>query len=119
MKIVNKEEFMKLPPNTLFSYYEPHCIRELLVKGDNCGDNDFFYASLLDAVDANDTGEFVEILSAARYDSKEFKMNYNQYGRDGMFNDADIYLVYDEEDVKQLANHLLGLAKTGKTLPVK
>lgn len=108
MKIVNRETFLTLPENTV---YMKVCDGEygfglMTVKangptnnrGENWGndwveDNFFVYSdALVDFPDLN-TGF-------------EFRFDDNQTVRDGLFEDGQMFCVFDNEDIQQVVNKL-------------
>lgn len=99
MKIINLEEFRKLPPNTLYCKFEPDFFEEIQTKGETW-DTDFLCAILVD-VDSNDSGDRGQIL-----DSRKFKLDHEFYGRDGLFEAEQLFAVFENEDIESMINHL-------------
>ena len=100
MKIYNKKDFLKLPPGTFFSKGVQWSMDGFCIKGESLGDIDFFYLSLFD-IEAYDSGELVD----RQYEMLEKGSSYpiNQYEmRDGCFDDNDIFLVFEKEDLKRI-----------------
>lgn len=104
MKILNRKEFLLLPENTLFAKYHPCVIGELAIKGETFG-NDFYVQSIADSIEANDTGEFIEKLAAAE-NGEDIRLDLNCEGRDGMFDDDQLFMVYDKQDVEAIIKRL-------------
>ena len=112
MKIVNKQEFYKLPSGTLFSYYKPCIINDLMVKLDTItsgiynGDPiDFYYKDLISNVNT-DNGEYSEILINAQENKVDFDLDFEVASRDGLFEDDALYVVYNSGEIKELANKI-------------
>src|SRR6185503_20635672 len=103
MKIVNKQEFYKLPAGTLFSFYEPCIFTGINIKGKTIQDMekpiDFFYKSLIGNVSANHTGEFLDILSTANENKNEFKLDFITSSRDGIFDEESLYAIYNTNEI--------------------
>lgn len=102
MRIVNREEFLKLPSDTLFSLYTPQYFGEIMIKGDTIWPNDFRYQDINEAVDCRSSNEFTEILYSAEEKGTSFKMNFERWSRDGLYDNDQLYAVWDDEDVKAL-----------------
>ncbi len=105
MKIVNRAAFLALPAGTLFSKYQPCVFGDLCVKGETIGESvDFFYQTITDAID---TGIYVEtVLHHAEKDGSSLAMDFNCQDRDGMFDDDQLYAVWEREDVTGLITRL-------------
>lgn len=107
MKIITRAEMLKMPKGTVYSYYEPCCFRELEIKADEPGnyENDWLFDSLIGAVKNDSSGDYSEkctLMEAG--DSQEVDFEYT--GRDGLFEDEQLYAVYEKEDVEALIKRL-------------
>ena len=103
MKIVNKEEFYKLPKGTVYSDYKPICITGLKIKEHNiCRPGQppvsFYYQDLIENVDCSGSSEYFDIMQS----EQEFKMDYECGDRDDMFDPDQQFIVFDREDVQRL-----------------
>lgn len=106
MKIVDRKTFIAMPANTLFSKYEPCFFGELEIKGESIGEIDFYVQQIVDAVDANNTEELDEILFDAEENKTSFKMDFSCEGRDGLFDDNQLFAVWERDDVIALIERL-------------
>lgn len=106
MKIVDLKTFLSMPVGTVFCKYEPCFMEPLHIKGENCGERDFFYQSIADAVDANDSGEFFELLDNSEKTGAEVRLDFNCQGRDGCFKDDQLFAVWHPNDVRALIQRL-------------
>ena len=106
MKIVNREEFLKLPENTLYTKYEPCVVEDLCIKGETWG-NDFLVQDITLSVKSTSEHEWDVILELAEIEGSSFDMDFDIEGRDGMFDDDQLFMVWEPKDVKQLINRLL------------
>lgn len=106
MKIVDRKTFIAMPANTLFSKYEPCFFGPLEIKGESIGEIDFYVQQIADAVDANNTEEFSEILFDAEENKASFKMDLHCEGRDGLFDDNQLFAVWEHDDVIALIERL-------------
>jgi hypothetical protein len=110
MRIVNKKDFLKLPPNTLFqSYSSVGNLGYLCIKGDTIisggKEYDFYYSNLSNNIDDDNYDNYTLMW----FDIEEglitdFSFDYNCYERYGFFDDNDKFLVYNKQDVENLYN---------------
>lgn len=105
MKIVTRKEFMELikTGDVIFSD-----IRYCEVKGLNIGSyfsgSDFVRTSLISRVDSDDTCLSLEELNSRA----DFKLDLDCGCRDGLYNDNDVYAIYEKEDIEKLVQRLKG-----------
>jgi len=104
MKIVNKNEFLLMPENTLFAKYYPCVIGSLQIKGESIA-NDFYVQYISDSIDANDTSDFIDKLESAEK-GETIMLDLNIQSRDGLFDDNQLFVVYDNQDVTQIIERL-------------
>ncbi len=105
MRIVNRTTFLSLPAGTLFSKYQPHCFDDLCIKGDTLG-SDFYVQQINDAVDCHDSSEFGDILDTSERTGESFALDLECESRDGMFDEEQLFAVWDESDVRNLIERL-------------
>lgn len=108
MKIVNRKTFLSLPAETLYSKYAPYVFGELAIKCETVGD-DFVTQQIADSVWCNDSDEFFDILDAAARTGESFSMDFDSAGRDGLFDDEQLFVVWEREDVVALIERLTRL----------
>jgi len=109
MKIVDRKTFLAMPPETLFCKYEPCVFGEITIKGDSIffeSGDDFFCQHLGDAIDCNDCGEMLETLERARLFGDSFRMDFECQGRDGCFDEKELFMVFEKADVAALIERL-------------
>lgn len=110
MRIVGKQEFYTLPEGTVYSRYLPQVFDGLYVKQETIEHfgkpADFIYQSLLDTVESNDFGEMSDILDNALKTGQSFKMDYDCTMRDGLFDDDQLFAIYEPDDLKGLISVL-------------
>ena len=103
MRIVSFDEFVKLPPGTIFSYYEPMVLRGLYRKGESINGTsesptDYFECSIIP-----DCGEFSDCMLVAGGQSVHPSPAVEMIeGRWGTFDNEQLYGVYDEPDVEKI-----------------
>ena len=103
MNIINREQFLQTPDNTIYCKVD-----EYQNFGDTriklrCGDGPDFYQVYLNDVDWRGPGETSKELEQAYEDSSiSLPMDFEASGRDGYFDDSQMFAVFDHEDVKKL-----------------
>ena len=108
MRIVNQEEFLKLPANTLFSYYTPQVFDELEIKccsPEYGWKNDYLHDTIIGAIEndsSTDLNEKVRIMEMGGSVESDFEYT----GRNGMFEPSTMYLIYEKKDVVKLIDRL-------------
>lgn len=100
MKIINREEFLKLKGEILYSRFEPDVFRGLEVKTDNWKD-DWMYNDLIGNVDCDSSESFSE-----KCDKKEFDLNFDCGERDGLYEDRELFAIYSKEEILKLISRL-------------
>lgn len=102
MKIVNRDDFLKLPSGIVYSDYQSHgMINNLYVKLESLK-NDWFYQDLINSLDAMDSREIDEIIDSAENAGTSFDMNLDISERDGLFKVDQHFVVYEKSDVLRL-----------------
>lgn len=97
MKILSFRDFLELPAGTIFSYYEPCSFSDILIKGQSL-ENDFVCQSLIAPVACSDSTGFATQCDKAE-SGENVPLDFDCAGREGMFNDAQLYAVYSDEDI--------------------
>lgn len=105
MKIVNRKEFLALPSGIVYSLYRPQVISGLFIKQESYS-NDWNYQDMIDSVDCNSSEERADILFGAEY-AENFRMDYYSIDRDGLFEEDQMFIVYDQDDMASLINRLM------------
>lgn len=103
MRIVSRAEFMKLPAGTLFAKGKPMYFGSLCVKGDSL-ESDWIDRQLVWFEEHGSTGD--EFDQGHRWDEMvengaSFPM-HTGYGRDGCFDNEDLFLIYERDDLLEL-----------------
>lgn len=106
MRIINLSEFKNLPQGTIYSGYEPQAFKGLFVKG-AVGDYDYFEESLIGNIDCCSSTEFFELLDLAEITGASLKLDFDCFGRNGLFNNDQLYAVYEIADLKGLIKILM------------
>jgi len=106
MRIVDRKTFLSLPDETLFSKYEPCVFGDLKIKGETVGTNDFLTQQICDAIRCDDSGEFADILFSAQETGYSFAMDFDYMGRDGLFDDDQLFAIWETVDIIALIDRL-------------
>lgn len=99
MKIVNRKDFLLLADGTIFCKGTKWCFDNLSIKG-HSWESDFLYVDLCN-IDANDTEQWVDRLEDSLSNGTSYPIN-NQAARDGMFDETDLFLIFEEKDLEFL-----------------
>lgn len=102
MRIVNLEAFLLLPPGTVFAKYEPCIFEDLLIKAGNCGEMDFFYSDIKQAIEADNSNAETDLLERSARDGISVPLDFDTTGRDGCFEKGQLFAVWETADVQGL-----------------
>ena len=110
MFIVKRPELMKMlkeNSNVVYSEVNEYCIDGLYI-GKYLGEHDFMIKDLLENIKINDrNGMFWEELDKMKEDSNyKSEIDFDRESRDGMFDDEQEYLIYENKDIERLINNL-------------
>jgi hypothetical protein len=100
MRLYNRADFLKLPSGVLFCSGEPYAFGNLRVKGESLGYNDFV-ALELQTIDSAGSGDCIDRLDEMLHTGASYPMNAD-YGRDGAFDQAEVFLVWERADLAAL-----------------
>jgi hypothetical protein len=107
MKIVNRKTFTSLPANTLYSKYEPCFFGDLEIKGDTLDHcNDYCVQRISDAIKCSGSEEFGNLLDDAERGGGSLAMDFDCESRDGLFEDDQLFAVWEKRDVIALIDRL-------------
>lgn len=108
MRIYSRQDFMTLPEGVIFAKGKPWFFGTLSVKGDTIFMEgraiDFGVRDLVN-IESHDSGEWSDRLEEMLENKASYPMN-DSYGRDGCFDDEDVFLVYETQDIKKLITTL-------------
>ena len=103
MKIVNRTQFLAMPPGVIFATGDRWALFEWRMKGENSGSNDFFYHPLDWASYDNQSSEdMVDIAEACLSNGTSVTLEFDDIARDGMYDDDAIYAVMEAGDIAAL-----------------
>lgn len=99
MRVYTRTAFLTLPAGTLFCKGQPWAFEPLCAKGASL-DNDFFARDLA-WVAGRSSHVCIQRLEAMLEQGESFPLATGE-GRDGCYNDEDIFLVYEHDDLVAL-----------------
>jgi hypothetical protein len=106
MKILNRKEFLALENDVLFSKYEPCSFQNICIKHQTLPSNDFVYQQIVDAIESESSDDWANKLFNAEKEGISVAMDFNFAGRDGCFDDEQLFAVWENADVLALIEKL-------------
>jgi len=103
MRIITKEEFLKLPDGTVYCKGGRWWWEQISVKSKSY-DNDWRYLQL-DQIPANDSGEWLSNQERMLKTGESMPIQITDV-RDGCFDPSDLFLVYEAEDLKLIKEYI-------------
>jgi len=113
MKIINREQFLKMPPGTVYSKYTPCIFGPLAIKGETVSEADWNVQPISDAIEFNNDTEFYEILTDAQANGRSIRLDLECETRDGLFDHTDLFAVWEAGDVSLLIERMQKALRTG------
>lgn len=126
MRIVNRQTFLALPAGTLYMTYVPCAFGPLLIKGDTIyGERitgaetpiDHWEQGLDTIGDSTGSTQDIEILERAQQKGQSFRMDLNCESREGVYDDEQLYAIYEAADVDKLIVRLQEARAAGYSTP--
>jgi len=108
MKILTRKQFMNTPIGTVFSYYEPQCFRDLMIKQSDLSgwETDFLYDNIIGALESESSDEYSN--KCVKMEAGEsVLMDFEATSREGLFEEEQLFAVYEKEDVEKLIKRLI------------
>lgn len=98
---------LKENSNVVYSEVNKYCIDGLYI-GKYLGEHDFMTKDLLENIKINDrNGMFWEELDKMKEDSNyKSEIDFDRESRDGMFDEEQEYLIYENKDIERLIENL-------------
>lgn len=106
MKIVDRKTFLALPSGTVYSHYKPQVSDGLMIKGETLTKFDWVYQDLLFNVEGESSEEASDKLTDAEENGTSFNLDLNCASRDGMYDDDQLFMVYEKSDIESLIEEL-------------
>jgi hypothetical protein len=107
MKIIKRKEFINMPCGTVFSYYKPCMFNELMIKASDSSSwgNDFLYDDIIGPIEADSSDDFLDKCENME-NGVSLPVDFENTKREGLFDDKQLFAVYEKEDVKKLIERL-------------
>ena len=108
MKIISRKELVALPAGTVWSYYEPCIFRDLYIKDSEPEPDypDFSNSCLIGSVDCVSSGDFTDKCDQMEA-GESLPVDFESSGREGLFDDKQLFAVYEPADVDILIKRLI------------
>lgn len=106
MRIVNLPTFLALKGEVLFSKYQQICFSDLAIKVDNCGEIDFVTQEITGAIESEGSNDYFDILLKAETTGESIPLDLDCAGRDGMFEEDQLFAIWEAQDVDKLIARL-------------
>ena len=102
MRIVNREEFLKMPAGTVYHKYDQLGIYgSLCAKWDSGGlTNDWNYMELTGCIDTKDGQDLMDALFEVE-DGRDYEFHLNVIQRDGFYDQDQLFSIYDTKDLNR------------------
>lgn len=111
MRIIGLKEFLALEGEILFSKYVPQYFQAPEIKLCNSGDRDFCTQQIVGNIMSDGSSQYSVLLFEAEETGKSLELDFDYGGRDGMFNDDQLFAVWEPQDVQQLIARLQKLVE--------
>lgn len=105
MRIMNRDEFLAIEGEVLFSRYYDGSFGDLEIKGGTFGKIDFTCQTLATSLQAVGDGFFDEI-SRGEKTGGDMPMDFDCLGRDGLYDQNQKFAVWSADDVQALIARL-------------
>lgn len=106
MRIVDRKTFLAMPSGTVFAKFAPCWFGDLHIKGDSLDSNDFIAEAITDAFDNNGSEQFADRCYEMKDKGASYPMTFDATMRDGLFDDDQLFAVWDRSDVTALIERL-------------
>ena len=105
MKIVDREQFLKMPQGTVYAKVPSKWIVEdLCVKHESTNYNDWYYMSF-SWVDADDSGDAIDRLDEMADNGASYPVQ-NSIARDGLMELDSNFLIYEKADIDFIVSQI-------------
>lgn len=101
MKIVNLEAFRALPPCTFFRKFQPMITGDLEIKFETWEVD--FISMHVDMPEHNGSDQLFARLEEMLETGASYPLEIDMAGRDGLFEEEQMFLIYEREDLLRLS----------------
>lgn len=102
MKLVDRKTFLQLPKGTVFQKYTPKMFEDLQIKTKDKYTNDFRADNPIGCIDGDDFIADTDRLE----NGEEVKLHFHTSFRDGLFEEDEMYAIWNKEDIQGLIERL-------------
>lgn len=99
MRVYKRDDFLKLPAGIIFSQGNKWCFQDISVKGETLT-NDFMYMDFC-TLEAQNSDMLFTQLEDSLENGTSYTIN-ESYTRDGYFDDQDVFLVFEKDDISKM-----------------
>lgn len=107
MKLLNRTDFLKMPAGTVFCEGEKWCFQGLMFKGETCPSGYDWYERDPAWIESKDSEESFSRLEDMMENGSSYPMESAE-GRNGMYEDDSIFLVFEKADLLKLRDLIDG-----------
>jgi hypothetical protein len=112
MRIINRKEFLELPSGTLFCKYNECCFGDMSIKYDTWKEsNDFLYVDINDFIYGDSSDSTFDKLEQMKNTGENVSIDLDVQSRDGLYEDGQLFAVYDNNDVLHIIEKLKACLK--------
>ena len=106
MRIVDRQTFLSLPPNTVYQKYEPIFFGSISIKMESL-ETDWVELDVSnpDFAEATDSGRWA-MLCCEMEEGASFPLYMESCGRDGLFDQNQLFAVWEPHDIELLIEKL-------------
>ncbi|RWF33754.1 hypothetical protein [Mesorhizobium sp.] len=106
MKIVDRKTFLAMPAGVLFCKFKPYIFGEVSIKTGTVG-NDFVVQDIAGWFEgAHDTFSYIDGIDAMIEKGVSYPMDYDCDSRDGLFDEDQLFAVWERTDMERLIARL-------------
>ena len=111
MKIVDRKTFLELPPGTVYAKYQPHMYDEMAIKEDTIKLDDgtpidWIYQSIIPSFRNSNGSDDFDLVGPMVDGGQSAELDYHCCGRDGCFEDEQLFAIWEREDHAALISRL-------------
>lgn len=113
MRIINRKAFLELPSGIVYCKYTSlGCFGDICIKGNSTGYDDWWYLNIVNGWEGCDgSADFHNLMSDAEGGAIDIRNDLECDSRDGLFEEDQLFCVYDATDIQDLINKLVSLQK--------
>lgn len=113
MKIVNRQIFLSMPEGTIYSEFKPDIFGHMQIKGSSL-EYDFLCIGIADAIESESSDMFHDIVEEMYTKGISADIDFDNFGRDGMFNKEQLFAVWEKKDLlklREVINHAIEIGE--------